>query len=93
VRTVKTASAATAVQTVWSSRGGSRSIDHLRSAHGAAELEALKAVAQQRLAEDKGRWISGSILAKSPVRLGNRRFACRSSVGRPVLGLRSARVR
>jgi hypothetical protein len=43
VRTVKTASGATAVQVVWSSRRGSRQIEHLGSAHDEAELEARKA--------------------------------------------------
>jgi hypothetical protein len=42
VRTVKTASEATAVQVVWSSRRGSREIEHLGSAHDEAELEVLK---------------------------------------------------
>ncbi|WP_424751557.1 IS1634 family transposase [Mycobacterium sp.] len=50
VRTVKTSSGATAVQIVWSSRRGSRSIEHLGSAHGEAGLAALKAAAAQRLA-------------------------------------------
>ena len=50
VRTVKTASGATAVQIVWSSRRGSRSIEHLGSAHDEAELAALKAAAAERLA-------------------------------------------
>jgi hypothetical protein len=50
VRTVKTASGATAVQVVWSSRRGSREIEHLGSAHDEAELEALKAAARQRVA-------------------------------------------
>ena len=50
VRTVKTSSGATAVQVVWSSRRGSRQIEHLGSAHDEAELEALKAAAQQRMA-------------------------------------------
>ena len=49
VRTVKTASGATAVQIVWSSRRGSRSIEHLGSAHDEAELAALKAAAAERL--------------------------------------------
>ena len=49
VRTVKTASGATAVQIVWSSRRGARSIEHLGSAHDAAELVALKAAAGERL--------------------------------------------
>jgi Transposase DDE domain len=47
---VKTASGATAVQVVWSSRRGSREIEHLGSAHDKAELEALKAAARQRVA-------------------------------------------
>ena len=50
VRTVKTASGATAVQIVWSSRKGSRQIEHLGSAHDDAQLEALKGAAAQRLA-------------------------------------------
>ena len=50
VRTVKTSSGATAVQVVWSSRRGSRNIEHIGSAHDDAELEALKAAARQRLA-------------------------------------------
>jgi hypothetical protein len=50
MRTVKTSSGATAVQVVWSSRRGSREIEHLGSAHDEAELEALKAAAQQRIA-------------------------------------------
>ncbi|EUA42918.1 putative transposase [Mycobacterium xenopi 3993] len=50
MRTVKTASGATAVQIVWSSRRGSRSIEHVGSAHDEAELAALKAAAAERLA-------------------------------------------
>jgi hypothetical protein len=50
MRTVKTTSGATAVQVVWSSRRGSREIEHLGSAHDEAELEALKTAAQQRIA-------------------------------------------
>ena len=50
VRTVKTSSGATAVQIVWSSRRGSRSIEHLGSAHDEAGVAALKAAAAQRLA-------------------------------------------
>jgi hypothetical protein len=50
MRTVKTTSGTTAVQVVWSSRRGSREIEHLGSAHDEAELEALKAAARQRIA-------------------------------------------
>lgn len=53
VRTVKTSSGATAVQIVWSTRRGSRSIEHLGSAHDDAALAALKAAAAQRLAADQ----------------------------------------
>jgi hypothetical protein len=54
VRTVNTASGAIAVQIVWSTRRGSRRIEHLGSAHDDAEVEALKAAARQRLAEGQG---------------------------------------
>jgi hypothetical protein len=37
------------VQIVWSSRGGSRQIEHLGSAHGDDELAALKRVAAERI--------------------------------------------
>jgi len=50
VRTVKTASGATAVQIVHSNRRGARTIDHIGSAHSPEEIEALRAVAVQRLA-------------------------------------------
>lgn len=54
VRTVKTASGATAVQIVWSSSKGSRRIDHLGSAHTSAEVEALKAAGRQRIDAGQG---------------------------------------
>ena len=54
VRTVKTASGATAVQIVYSSHRGSRDIEHLGSAHDGAGLELLKAAARQRLAAGQG---------------------------------------
>jgi len=50
VRTVRTTSGATAVQIVWSSRRGSRRIEHIGSAHDETELAALKAAAAHRLA-------------------------------------------
>jgi hypothetical protein len=49
IRTVTTASKATAVQIVHSSRKGSRDIEHIGSAHTAEDVEVLKAVARQRL--------------------------------------------
>jgi hypothetical protein len=49
VRTVTTASGATAVQIVHSNRRGSRDIEHIGSAHTPAEVELLRAAAQQRL--------------------------------------------
>ncbi|MGV0905966.1 hypothetical protein ABQE78_10145 [Mycobacterium novum] len=48
VRAVKTASGATAVQIVWSSRGGARKIEHLGSAHDEAGVAALKAAGAQK---------------------------------------------
>jgi Transposase DDE domain len=66
VRTVKTASGATAVQIVWSSRRGSRSIEHLGSAHDDQELEALKAAARQRLAAGQGELELGLPAGASP---------------------------
>ena len=49
IRTVKTASKATAVQIVHSNRRGARDIEHIGSAHTPEEVEALKAAARQRL--------------------------------------------
>ncbi len=54
VRTVRTASGATAVQIVYSSHRGSRDIEHIGSAHDDVELELLKAVARQKLAAGQG---------------------------------------
>ena len=54
VRTVRTASGATAVQIVYSTRRGSRSIEHIGSAHDEQELQALKAAARQRLVRGQG---------------------------------------
>jgi hypothetical protein len=54
VRTVKTASGATAAQVVHSSRRGSRDIEHTGSAEDDIELELLKAAARQRLAAGQG---------------------------------------
>jgi hypothetical protein len=65
VRTVKTASGATAVQIVYSSRRGSRDIEHLGSAHDVEELEALKAVARQRIAEGQAELDLGLSVAEA----------------------------
>lgn len=42
------------MQVVWSSRPGSREIEHLGSAHDDAELAALKRVAEERIAAGQG---------------------------------------
>ena len=47
VRTVKTSSGATAVQIVWSTRRGSRKVEHLSLARNEAGVAALKAAAAQ----------------------------------------------
>jgi hypothetical protein len=49
-----TASGATAVQIVRSSRRGSRDIEHIGSAHDGAGVELLKAAARQRLYAGQG---------------------------------------
>lgn len=54
VRTVKTASGATAVQIVHSSRRGSRDIEHIGSVRDDPQLEILKAAARQRIAGRQG---------------------------------------
>ena len=64
VRTVRTASGATAVQIVWSSRRGSRNIEHVGSAHDEAQVEALKAAAGQRIADGQGELDLGLGLAE-----------------------------
>jgi hypothetical protein len=62
VRTVKTSSGATAVQIVWSTRRGSRNIEHLGSAHDEAGVAALKAAA----AKNSSIW--GWSSARLPIR-------------------------
>ena len=49
VRTVRTASGATAVQIVHANRRGSRDIEHIGSAHTPEDVEVFKAAARQRL--------------------------------------------
>jgi hypothetical protein len=66
VRTVGTASGARAVQIVHGSRRGSRTIEHVGSAHDEAELEALKAAARQRLAGGQAEFDLGLDAAISP---------------------------
>jgi hypothetical protein len=70
VRTVKTASGARAVQIVYSSRRGSRDIEHIGSAHDDAELEVLRAAARQRLAGGQGELDLGLERAESAGRGG-----------------------
>jgi hypothetical protein len=59
VRTVKTASGATAVQIVHSWRKGSGDIEHIGSAHDDAQLALLKAAARQRLVAGQGEFDLG----------------------------------
>jgi hypothetical protein len=79
VRTVRTASGATAVQIVHSSRRGSRDIEHLGSAHSEEELEALKAAARQRLADgqaelDLGLEVAAAAAAGGPLEIVSSRM-------------------
>ena len=87
VRTVKTASRATAVQIVWSSRHGSRNIEHIGSANDDAELEALKAAARQRLAAGQMELDLGLGGAGTRQAAGDRLLADGPPVGRPVPSL------
>ncbi|MDT3446867.1 IS1634 family transposase [Pseudofrankia sp. BMG5.37] len=54
------------MQIVYSNRRGSRTMDHVGSAHDEAELEALKAVAYQRLAAGQGELDLGLDVAGAP---------------------------
>ena len=78
VRTVKTASGATAVQIVYSFHRGSREIEHIGSAHDDAELELLKAAARQRLASGQGELDLGldTGAAGGPLPIASSRMGC-----------------
>ena len=78
VRTVKTASGATAVQIVYSWHQGSREIEHLGSAHDEAELELLKTAARQRLAAGQGELDLGldTAAAGGPLPITASRMSC-----------------
>jgi len=51
VRTIKTASDAVAVQVVWSSKAGRKTMTHIGSAHSPDEVERLKLIARQQIRE------------------------------------------
>ena len=79
VRTVKTSSGATAVQIVHSSRRGSRKIEHLGSAHTPEDVEALRAVAVQRLAQgqaelDLGLEVAAAAASGGPLEISSSRM-------------------
>jgi len=79
VRTVPTASGATAVQIVWSTRRGSRRIEHLGSAHTPEEVEALRAVGKQRIEEgqaqlDLGLEVAAAAGSGGPLEIINTRM-------------------
>lgn len=79
MRTVKTSSGATAVQIVHSSHRGSRSIEHLGSAHDEAGVEALKAAAVQRLAAgqaelDLGLSVAAAAASGGPLEIASSRM-------------------
>jgi hypothetical protein len=95
VRTVRTSSGARAVQIVHSSRRGSRSIEHLGSAHDDAGVEALKAAAPQRLAAGQAELDLAWTWPRWPRRrsAGDRRLPDGAPVGGVVPSLRRARFR
>jgi DDE family transposase len=79
VRTVPTASGARAVQIVWSTRRGSRRIEHLGSAHTPEEVEALRAVGKQRIEEgqaqlDLGLEVAAAAGSGGPLEIINTRM-------------------
>ena len=95
VRTVRTSSGATAVQIVYSSRRGSRQIEHLGSAHTPAEVELLKAAAWQKLAAGQGVLDIGmdAGVRGGPLPITSSRMGClldALSRGYDVLGLGAA---
>lgn len=82
------------VQIVWSSRRGSRRIEHLGSAHDGSGVEGLKAAARQRLMDGQGvldLGLGSTEVTGGPLEIVG--FAGRASVGRVVPDLRGARVR
>jgi hypothetical protein len=66
------------VQIVYSSRRGSRDIEHIGSAHDDAELELLKAAARQRLAAGQGEFDLGldTAAAGGPLPVTSSRMGC-----------------
>jgi hypothetical protein len=99
VRTVKTASGATAVQIVYSSLRGLRDIEHIGSARDDAGLELLKAAARQRLAAGQGELDLGlddAVVAGGPLPITASRMGClldALSRAYDVLGLGAGRRR
>jgi hypothetical protein len=96
VRTVRTASGATAVQVVYSSRRGSRDIQHIGSAHDEAELEVLQAAARQLVAGGQGELDLGlgpSVQGGGPLPITSSRMGCLLDAlerGYQVLGFEDA---
>jgi hypothetical protein len=79
VRTVRTASGATAVQIVHSSRRGARDIEHVGSAHDEQELETLKAAARLRIAAgqaelDLGLDVAAAVGSSHPLQIVSSRM-------------------
>ena len=93
VRTVRTSSGAVAVQVVWKSRHGSRDIEHLGSAHTDAEVEVLKAVAAQRIADDVKVARLEPVSAPHVAQQVRRDAAVRSRAARAVGPLEPVRVK
>lgn len=75
MRTVKTASGATAVQIVHSNRRGARDIEHIGSAHNEQELAALKAAAAERLAAGQQQLDFGMLAGSGSLPITSSRMA------------------
>jgi hypothetical protein len=94
VRTVRTASGATAVQIVHSSRRGTRDIEHLGSAHDEEELETLKAAEAQRLALGQGELdLTARRYRTAQIRVGERLLTAEDSNARRPTRCARARPR
>ncbi len=75
VRTVKTASGATAVQIVYSNRRGARDFEHIGSAHDEQELAALKSAVAERLAAGQQSLDFGLVAGPGPLPITASRMA------------------
>lgn len=87
MRTVKTASGATVVQIVYSSRRRARDIEHIGSVYGESEAELLKVATRQRIAAGKPSWTSDWTQAGRGRLAGDHLLVGGAPAGRAVPGV------